>query len=132
MCAPAFELAAGLDPHRLDEWCFNCILRERMLLVLVERNGVLVPSVRQVRCTRKDDALRDHEIRWSRERKASAERQAGRVGATIVGLPPSGGPPSPRPRPIQVLLEDLALADPLRVGRALERALTGAELSKRS
>ncbi len=154
LCAPAFELAAGLDPSHLDAWCpmqlyndvcswieanvgsssirragaaiggriharavashqaatsdplammeglqqaaanmirdpqgrgweirshepkrvevrrtqtFNCLLQEGLLLALVERTGVLMPSVRQIRCTRQNDDYCDYEIRWLRD-----------------------------------------------------------------
>ena len=157
MCGPAFELAAGLDTSRLDDWCsmdiyngvcdwiednvgsssvrragaaigarvydnllarrmgggsdpltmmknlqtlatqvirdphgrgwevtprgprllemrrtqtFNCILQEGMLLALLERTGVLMPSVRHVRCTRQGDEFCDYEVRWLRDRRA--------------------------------------------------------------
>ncbi len=156
MCGPAFELAAGLDTSRNDEWCsidiyngvcawieqnvgassvrragtaigtrvfesivarkggigsdplllmkglqllatqvirdplgrgwevtarepkviemrrtqtFNCILQEGMLLALLERTGVLMPSVRHVRCTRQGDEFCDYELRWLRDRR---------------------------------------------------------------
>jgi hypothetical protein len=157
LCGPAFELASGLDPARLDEWCpmqlyndvctwieinvgassirragvsigsriharavagrqidtadplamveavawaattmvrdpegrgfeirarepkrievrrtqtFNCLLQEGLLLALVERTGVLMPSVRQIRCTRQNDEYCDYEIRWLRDARA--------------------------------------------------------------
>jgi hypothetical protein len=156
MCGPAFELAAGLDASRGDEWCsidvyngicawieenvgsssvrragaavgarlhdrmvsrglsptaeplavfkmlqmfasqvvrdphgrgweihpreprliemrrtqtFNCIVQEGILLSLVEKTGVLMPAVQQVRCTRQGDEFCDFEVRWLRDRK---------------------------------------------------------------
>jgi hypothetical protein len=158
LCGPAFELAAGLDPSRTDEWCsidvyngvcrwieenvgsssvrragaavgarlfermrtrglavhaepidvltmlaatatqvvrdplhrgweveqrdprliemrrtqtFNCILQEGLVLALVEKTGVLMPSVRQVRCTRQEDEYCEFEVRWLRDKKRS-------------------------------------------------------------
>ena len=47
---------------------FNCILQEGMLLALLERTGVLMPSVRHARCTRQGDEFCDYEIRWLRDR----------------------------------------------------------------
>ena len=163
LCGPAFELAEGLDPSRLDAWCpmqlyndvcswievnvgassirragaaiggriharavasrqpatndpvammeavhwaaanmirdpldaawtsghvepkrieirrtqtFNCLLQEGLLLALVERTGVLMPSVRQIRCTRQNDEYCDHEIRWLRDARRAEGRQS--------------------------------------------------------
>jgi hypothetical protein len=49
---------------------FNCILQEGMLLALLERTRVLMPSVRHVRCTRQGDEFCDYEIRWLRDARA--------------------------------------------------------------
>ncbi len=48
---------------------FNCIVQEGILLALVEKTGVLMPSVRQVRCTRQGDEFCDFEVRWLRDRR---------------------------------------------------------------
>lgn len=43
---------------------FNCILQEGLLLALTERSGVLMPSVRQVSCTRAGADYCDYLISW--------------------------------------------------------------------
>lgn len=48
---------------------FNCVLQEGLLLALVEKTGVLMPSVSHIRCTRRGDDFCDYQVRWLRERK---------------------------------------------------------------
>lgn len=43
---------------------FNCILQEGLLLSLVERTGVLMPSVKHVRCTRIGDPYCEYVVSW--------------------------------------------------------------------
>ncbi len=67
-----FEIR-GRDPKRIElrrTQTFNCLLQEGLLLALVERTGVLMPSVRQIRCTRQNDDFCDYEIRWLRDARA--------------------------------------------------------------
>jgi hypothetical protein len=64
-----FEIRSR-DPKRIEmrrTQTFNCLLQEGLLLALVERTGVLMPSVRQIRCTRQNDEFCDYEVRWLRD-----------------------------------------------------------------
>ncbi|MEM1413511.1 MAG: hypothetical protein AAGH15_01355 [Myxococcota bacterium] len=45
---------------------FNCVLQEGLLLSMLERAEVLMPSVEHVRCTRRGDEFCEYELRWLR------------------------------------------------------------------
>lgn len=43
---------------------FNCKLQEGLLVSLVERTGVMLPSVEHARCTRRGDEFCEYEVNW--------------------------------------------------------------------
>lgn len=43
---------------------FNCLLQEGLLLSLVERTGVLMPSVKHSTCTRRGDPYCEYDVSW--------------------------------------------------------------------
>ena len=47
---------------------FNCVLQEGLLLSLLERTGVLMPSVRHATCTRQGDEFCTYELTWLQKR----------------------------------------------------------------
>jgi hypothetical protein len=69
-----FEIRSHL-PKRIEmrrTQTFNCVLQEGVLLALVERTGVVMPSVRQIRCTRHNHEYCDYEVRWLRDARPSS------------------------------------------------------------
>lgn len=44
---------------------FNCMLQQGNLLSLVERTRVALPTLTQVRCTRRGDPFCEYEVRWA-------------------------------------------------------------------
>ena len=54
---------------------FNCLLQEGLLLSLIEKTGVLMPSVSHVKCTRRGDDYCEYDLKWLKPTRSTNPKE---------------------------------------------------------